>query len=187
MYITIYCGANLGNKKIYAEKTKKLGKWIGQNGHKLVYGGGKLGLMGLIADTVLENGGEVIGVIPEFLLDKEVAHPNLTELVIVNYMSERKRYMIHEGDAIIALPGGPGTLEEITEAISWARVGENDNPCILFNVDGYYDSLKIFFDDMVVNGFLTTSDREKFLFSDNLEEIANFISKYKPPRKKKQR
>lgn len=181
MNITIYCGASSGNNPIYAEKTKELGRWIASNGHSLVYGGGKVGLMGIIADSVLEHGGEVIGVMPTFLIDREIGHPGISEMRVVKDMSERKAYTVEKGDAFIALPGGPGTLEEISQVISWARVGENDGPCVLYNVNGYYNSLEKFFDEMVSEGFLSKSDREKTLFSADLDEIESFINEYVKP------
>ncbi len=153
MNISVYCGASLGNKDLYEEAARTLGKWIAENGHTLVYGGGKAGLMGLIADEVLLHNGKVIGIIPTFLMDRELSHPNLTRLEVVHSMSERKNKMIELGNCYIALPGGPGTLEEISEVISWARIGQHHNPCILFNVGGYYDKLKDFYNDMVTNGF----------------------------------
>ena len=149
MNITVYCGASLGNDSAHQAAAKKLGKWIADGQHTLVYGGGKLGLMGVVADTVLAHQGKVIGIIPQFLQDREVSHPNLTKTVVVESMSERKNKMVELGDAYIALPGGPGTLEEIAEVISWARIGKNNNPCILFNEKGYFNSLKSFFNHMV--------------------------------------
>ncbi|RDF10873.1 TIGR00730 family Rossman fold protein [Haemophilus paraphrohaemolyticus] len=181
MNITVYCGASLGNKEVYQQATKKLGKWIAQKQHQLVYGGGAAGLMGLIANTVLENGGKVIGIIPEFLKERELAHSNLTELVVVQMMTERKKRMFDLANAFIALPGGPGTLEEISEVISWARIGQNPNPCILFNENGYFDSLRNFYDRMVQDGFLTQLDRDKILFSNDLVEIETFIQHYQAP------
>ncbi|MBF0777919.1 TIGR00730 family Rossman fold protein [Streptococcus cuniculi] len=181
MKVTVYCGASLGENPLYQEGAITLGKWIAGMGHTLVYGGGNTGLMGLLADTVLAHGGQVIGIIPEFLKDRELAHPHLSELRTVETMSERKLALIQEADVFIALPGGPGTLEEISEVISWARIGKNDKPCILFNIAGYYQALEQFFDTMVTEGFLTTDDREKTLFSDNLEEIEGFIATYQPP------
>lgn len=181
MNITVYCGANFGNKEIYADRTKALGEWIVHRGHRLVYGGGSFGLMGLIADTVIKNGGKALGVIPRFLIEKEQPYPNLTELVYVDDMSQRKNRMVAEGDAFIALPGGLGTLEEIAEVVSWARVGQNDCPCIFYNVDGYYNPIRTMFDDMVSSGFLSQSDRDKTLFSEDLEEMAKFIATYEPP------
>lgn len=114
-------------------------------------------------------------------MERELSHPKLTTLEIVDSMTVRKNKMISLGDCYIALPGGPGTLEEIAEVISWSRVGQNDNPCILFNQNGYYDSLARVYDEMVENGFLSIQDRERILFSDSLEEIEAFISSYVPP------
>lgn len=181
MNITVYCGANLGGKKIYKEITSKLGKWIAENGHTLIYGGGKVGLMGVIADSVLTNKGKVIGVIPTFLIERELVHKQLSELIIVKTMTERKLKMIELGDCYIALPGGPGTLEEISEVISWARIGKNSNPCIFLNIDGYYNNLKKFYDEMVENEFLSLADRSKILFTPSYEDIDNFVKEYKPP------
>lgn len=181
MKITVYCGASLGNNPAHQQATITLGKWIATEKHTLVYGGGDAGLMGLLANTVLENGGKVIGIMPAFLQERELAHKGLTEMITVQSMSERKLKMIELGDAYIALAGGPGTLEEIIEVISWARIGQNNNPCILFNSDGYYDALSTFFDNMVTQGFLTQADREKTLFSDDLKEISTFIANYTPP------
>ncbi len=181
MNITVYCGASDGNKEVYKAETLKFGQWIAKRGDTLVYGGGNVGLMGTIADSVLNNGGKVIGVMPKFLMEREIAHNNLTEIIIVDSMSERKLKMIELGDCYIALPGGPGTLEEISEVISWARLGKNSNPCIFLNIGGYYNSLKNYFDDMVANGFLSESDRSKVLFADSFEEIDKFIKEYQPP------
>ncbi|MFC7687758.1 TIGR00730 family Rossman fold protein [Ureibacillus sp. GCM10028918] len=180
MNISVYCGASLGNNDLYVEAAKSLGKWIAKNGHTLVYGGGKAGLMGVVADEVLLHNGEVIGIIPTFLVDRELSHPNLTHLAIVNSMSERKNKMIELGNCYIALPGGPGTLEEISEAISWARIGQHQNPCIVFNIGGYYDKLKDFYDDMVTSGFLTEADKKAMLFTDSFNEIEQYISNYAP-------
>ena len=119
MNVTVYCGATTGNNPEYEKNAVELGKWIAENNHTLVYGGGKAGLMGIIADTVLQLGGEAIGVIPTFLKDRELAHTYLNELIVVNTMSERKDKMFSLGDIYIALPGGAGTLEEITDVISW--------------------------------------------------------------------
>lgn len=181
MNIAVYCGASLGSDQAYQDAAQKVGKWIAEKNNTLVYGGGKAGLMGVVADEVLANNGEVIGIIPDFLVERELSHPNLTTLEIVDSMSVRKNRMIALGDCYIALPGGPGTLEEIAEVISWARVGQNQNPCILFNQNGYYDSLARFYDEMVENGFLSEQDRERILFSDSVEEIEAFISSYTPP------
>ena len=179
MRITIFCGANNGKSELYKENAIELGKWIANKNHTLVYGGGKIGLMGVIADTVLENSGEVIGIMPQFLVDREISHTGITEFVIVDDMSERKTQLVDLGDAFIALPGGPGTLEEISQVISWVRVVKQDAPCILMNVNGYYDFLEQYFDKMVEEGFLTNEDRKRTLFTANLEEMEEFIANYK--------
>ena len=180
--MAVYCGASKGNNSIYEESAKQLGKWLIEQQYTLVYGGGKSGLMGTIADIVLENDGKVIGVMPTFLMARELAHPNLTEMYLVADMHERKRKMIDLADCYLALPGGPGTLEEITEVISWSRIGEHKNPCIFFNVNGYYDYIATFFDQMVLEGFFSKEDREKVFFSDCLSDIELFIKTYVSPK-----
>lgn len=179
MRITVFCGANNGKSELYKENAIELGKWIANKNHTLVYGGGKIGLMGVIADTVLENSGEVIGIMPQFLVDREISHKGITEFVIVDDMSERKTQLVDLGDAFIALPGGPGTLEEISQVISWVRVGKKYAPCILMNVNGYYDFLEQYFDKMVEDGFLTKEDRKRTLFTDSIDEMEEFIVNYK--------
>lgn len=176
--IAVYCGASMGNSSVYQELAEKLGSWLVSQKLGLVYGGGDVGLMGVIADTVLASDGEVIGVMPTFLVEREIAHPKLTELIIVADMHERKKKMMDLADAYIALPGGPGTLEEISEVISWARVGEHANPCVLLNAKGYYDLLAAFFDNMVTEGFLSQDDREKILITESLDEMALFIDNF---------
>lgn len=179
MNITVYCGANNGSKESYKEAGVELGMWIAKNHDSLIYGGGNLGLMGLIADTVLEHGGKVIGIIPEFLVERELAHQGLTQIKIVENMQVRKLEMIELGDCYIALPGGLGTLEEIAEVISWARLGQNSNPCIFYNSTGFYDKLKDFLIHMVEEDFLSREDFDKILFANNIEEMDAFIKTYK--------
>lgn len=181
MNIVVYCGANSGNNKEYTLATEKLGAWIAKNNNSLVYGGGAVGLMRTVADSVLNNKGKVTGIMPEFLAAREIAHKDLTELIVVETMSERKQKMIELGDAFIALPGGPGTLEEITEVVSWARLGKNNSPCIFYNYKGFYNSIMTLYDTMVQEGFLTQEDRDKILFSESLVEIGAFINNYTPP------
>ncbi|MGX7352332.1 TIGR00730 family protein [Enterococcus canis] len=182
MNIVVYCGANPGLDPHFEAAARKLGRWIATAGHRLIFGGGKVGLMGAVADEVLAAGGEVIGIMPSFLHERELAHPHLTELKLVATMDERKQQMLALGDVCLALPGGAGTLEEITEVISWARIGQNDNPCILFNEQNYYAPLAAMYDAMVTQGFLSAEDREKTLFSDSLPEIEAFIATYTPPK-----
>ncbi|MDF2909439.1 MAG: family Rossman fold protein [Sporolactobacillus laevolacticus] len=179
--IVVYCGASKGNDPIYETYAVQLANWITDNHFELVYGGGKVGLMGIVADTVLDNGGKATGVIPQFLVDREIAHDRLSRLVVVGDMDERKKAMMDLSDCCIALPGGPGTLEEISEAFSWARLGENESPCIFLNVNGYYDLISRFFDQMAEEGFLSGEDRKKILISDSFDEIMAFIDAYVPP------
>lgn len=181
MKITVYCGASLGNDDIYIDNAKQLAKWIVQNEHILVYGGGKAGLMGILADSVLALGGEVIGIIPHFLSNRELAHEGLTELIKVETMSERKDKMIELGDAYLALPGGPGTLEEISEVISGSRIGVHKNPCILFSQNDFYVNLKNTYQSMVDNGFLLQEEFEKVLFTNDIRTLNNFIKNYEAP------
>lgn len=179
--MAVYCGASTGNAPVYQEAAKRLGQWMRDNDYDLVYGGGNVGLMGILADTMISVGGKAIGVMPTFLLERELAHEGITEMHIVHDMHERKRKMIDLADCYLALPGGPGTLEEISEVVSWGRVGEHQNPCIFFNINGYYDLLAEFFDKMVETGFLTKEDRSKIYFSDSLADIKTFIGAYTPP------
>lgn len=180
MNITVYCGANDGKGSPYKEAAKEIGLWIVSNNNTLVYGAGNLGLMGSVANTVLENGGKAIGIIPEFLVERELAHKGLTEIKIVKNMQERKMEMIRLGEVFIALPGGLGTLEEIAEVISWARLGQNPHPCIFYNSNGFYDKLKDFIIHMVQEGFLSHEDFEKILFANNIKEIDLFIKTFVP-------
>lgn len=181
MKLTIFCGASDGKNPIYREKTSELGLWMAQNKHDLVYGGGNVGLMGVIADTLIENGGHTTGVMPTFLAEREIAHTNLSQLIIVDDMPKRKSKLMALGQAFIALPGGPGTLEEISEVISWSRIGQNDKPCVLFNINGYFNHLRDMFDHMVSEGFLSQQDRDNILISDDISEIENFILHYQAP------
>lgn len=178
MKITVFCGANNGRNEAYKENAMEVGKWIATNNHTLVYGGGKVGLMGIIADTVLEKNSEVIGIMPQFLVDREISHTGITEFIIVDDMSIRKEKLIGLGDVFVALPGGPGTLEEISQVISWVRVGKKDAPCILMNINGFYDFLEQYFDKMVEEGFLTKEDRTRTLFAKSVSEMGEFIDNY---------
>lgn len=178
MKITVFCGANNGRNEAYKENAMEVGKWIATNNHTLVYGGGKVGLMGIIADTVLEKNSEVIGIMPQFLVDREISHTGITEFIIVDDMSERKTKLVDLGDVFIALPGGPGTLEEISQVISWVKVGKKDAPCILMNINGFYDFLEQYFDKMVKEGFLTKEDRARTLFAKSVSEMGEFIDNY---------
>lgn len=175
MNITVYCGANTGKNGKYEVVARELGQWIAKNKHTLVYGGGNIGLMGILADTILAGDGKVIGIIPEFLMAQEVGHTGLYELIQVPDMSTRKRMMIEKGDMFIALPGGEGTLEEIVEAISWGRLERHSGTCVLFNFDHYYDLLIAMFDKMVAEGFLSPEHRKLIKVVSTVEELEAFI------------
>ncbi|CAK7024586.1 MAG: Putative cytokinin riboside 5'-monophosphate phosphoribohydrolase [Peptostreptococcus russellii] len=176
MNITVYCGSNMGSNKKYRSSAIELAKWICKNDHSLLYGGGASGLMGVIADTVLENGGKVLGVRPEFLSDIEAAHSGVTQLIKVENMSERKKIMIENGDLYIALPGGLGTLEEVSEVLSWSMIGRISNPCIILNIDGFYEDLKSQFIKMADEGFLSEENNKKLVFIDSIEEMEEYLS-----------
>ncbi|GAJ25789.1 lysine decarboxylase family [Liquorilactobacillus sucicola DSM 21376 = JCM 15457] len=180
--IAVYCGASEGNDVAYQQAAIKLGTYLATHDLELVYGGGGVGLMGILAKQVLFEGGKVHGVMPQELVERGAAFARLTDLKVVENMSVRKQTMLAISDGSIALPGGPGTLEEIIEAFSWARLGDNPNPCVFYNVNGYYNPLKTMFDEMTKKEFLTAADRKKLLFSDSLEDIFDFMAAYIPPK-----
>ena len=163
------------NRPSFTEGAKALGSWIAQNGHTLVYGGSRTGLMGATADAVLAGGGKVIGVIPDVKLIQERRHPGLTECIETKDMAERKTKMIQLGDAFIAFPGGTGTLEEIAEVMSKVSLKQLDVPCILYNLNGYYDHLKALLAHMTDMGLSTPERQEGIYFADNLDEIRTIL------------
>ena len=150
MNITVYLGANEGNNPSLKRTVKELGTWIGKSGNALIYGGSKSGLMGALADSVLNAGGNVTGVEPQFFIENEFQHEGITKLIVTKDMSERKNKMIELGNAFIAFPGGTGTLEEITEIMSKVSLKQLNAPCIVYNLNGYYDSLKAMLKHMIV-------------------------------------
>ncbi|MEO5607749.1 MAG: TIGR00730 family Rossman fold protein [Polaromonas sp.] len=152
--LCVYCGSRSGNSPEFADLARQVGRWIGQHGGQLVYGGGRSGLMGILADAALDAGARVIGVIPKALVEKEYAHTGCTELHIVETMHERKRIMAEHADAFLALPGGIGTLEEFFEVWTWRQLGYHDKPVGLLNLNGFYDSLLGFLQSAVDNGFM---------------------------------
>lgn len=179
--ICVYCGSSYGTDMIYRQTAIDLGKTLAYKGISLVYGGGRIGLMGELANSVLQNGGKVYGFIPKFLFDKEVGHSNLTKLTIVDNMHERKAAMIRESDGFISLPGGFGTLDEIFEVISWGQLQLHKKPCAFFNVRGYFDDFKKFFDKAIKEGFIDYKLNKLFCFEDNIDTIMNFFDSYKHP------
>ena len=174
--ICVYCGSNPGRRPEYTAAAKALAKTLCENGLGLVYGGAKIGIMGAIADTMIEHGGEVIGVMPQSLVDREVAHPGLTRLEVVASMHDRKAMMAELSDGFIALPGGIGTLEEIFEVMTWAQLGFHKKPCALFNVEGYYDKMAAFLDHVVEEGFVKAEHRGILM---NISEPAALIKTFK--------
>lgn len=177
MNITVYLGANEGNDYRLGEAVRELGDWIGTSGHVLVYGGSKSGLMGELAESVIETGGEAIGVEPQFFIDAAVQYEKLTELIVTKNMEERKTKMIELGDAFIAFPGGTGTLEEIAEVMSKVSLKHLEAPCILYNLNGYYNSLKELLEHMIEKGLSTKERQEGIYFAENLEEIKQILMK----------
>ena len=181
MNITVYLGAFEGKDPKLAEAVRELGKWIGESGNLLVYGGSKSGLMGLLAESVLNAGGQVTGVEPQFFIDEGFQYEELTELIVTKDMTERKNKMIELGDAFIAFPGGTGTLEEISEVMSRISLKQLNAPCILYNLNGYYDGLKSLLAHMIDMG-LSSEERQKGIyFADNLKQIKDILRAGKYP------
>ncbi|WP_341930932.1 TIGR00730 family Rossman fold protein, partial [Methyloversatilis discipulorum] len=167
MRVCVFCGSRSGDSPIYAETAHILGTLLAVRGHGLVYGGGNIGLMGLIADAALDAGGEVIGVIPQHLLEREVAHANLTQLHVVDSMHTRKALMADLSDLFVAAPGGFGTLDELCEILTWAQLGLHHKPCGLLNVAGYFDPLLAMFDQATREGFLSAPHRQLIISDED--------------------
>lgn len=174
--LAVYCGSNSGAEPHFAAAAEQLGNEMAARGIGLVYGGGKLGLMGVVADAVLTGKGEVHGVIPEALVDLEVAHRGLTELHIVSSMHERKAKMTDLCDGFIAMPGGIGTLDELFEAWSWNALGYHAKPFLLLNIAGFWDSMIGFIDHVVANGFISQARREQLLIADSIEDAIDQLA-----------
>ena len=174
--VCVYCGSNSGSLPAYAEAARELGSELARRGLGLVYGGGRVGLMGIVADAVLAGGGEVIGVIPQGLAKKEVAHFDLKDLRIVNSMHERKALMVELADAFIAMPGGFGTLEEFCEVLTWAQLGIHRKPHGLLNVAGFYDSLLTFFDHAMERNFIRAVHRELVITESDPARLLDLIA-----------
>ena len=179
--ITVFCGSSYDSNPAYRRHAKDLGTYMAQHQISLVYGGAKVGLMGIIADTVLSHNGSVIGVIPHFLQTKEIAHQNLTELIMVDSMHQRKHKMSKLCDGFIAMPGGFGTLEELFEVLTWAQLGLHSKPIGLLNIDGYYEDLTNMIDKMVNQKFLNPLNRDMLIIDDNVEYLITSMMAYKAP------
>ncbi len=179
--VALYCGSRAGNKPIYREKAIALSQQIAEFGFGIVYGGASIGLMGQVADSVLHHGGEVVGVIPEFMLDYEVAHHQLTELHVVATMHERKAMMAERAAAFIALPGGLGTFEEILEIATWGQLNQHQKPMMLYNVNGFYDALIAQLDHAVEEGFLPPQHRAKLIVCNHADQILTALKSLHSP------
>lgn len=171
MNITVYCGSNFGDNPHFEEAARNLGAWIARAGHTLVYGGSSVGLMGAVSRAAIEGGAPVIGVEPAFFIEAGVAQHDLTELFVCDTMGERKAKMIELGDAFVAFPGGTGTLEEIAEVMSMVSLRQLDAPCILYNLNGYYDSLKALLNEMICKGLSSAQRQAGIHFAADLAQI----------------
>jgi len=179
--ITVFCGSSFGSDSIFEEQATLLGQTLAKQNIQLVYGGSNTGLMKAVADGALNAGGKVVGVLPHFLQSKEIAHKNLTELILVETMHERKTKMSELCDGVIVLPGGYGTLEEFFEMITWAQLGLHKKPIAILNINGFYDDLIKLVQTMVDKGFLKQINREMLLVSDNIDELLEKMRNYEAP------
>lgn len=174
MNICVYCGSSSGNNENILSQAVLLGEKFCERGHRLVYGGSSLGIMGALADSVMKNGGEVTGVIPKNLFKKEVAHRGITSLITVDGMHQRKSIMADRADAFLALPGGFGTLEELFEIITWNQIGLINKPVVLYNFEGYFQSLIDMIDHAVETGFIKPDNRKILHVAETPEECLQF-------------
>ncbi len=181
-YVCVFCGSSMGLRPAYKLAARAMGETLARRGLGLVYGGGNVGLMGIVADAALAVGGRVIGVIPEFLFAKEIAHAGLTELHVVSSMHERKALMADLSDAFVALPGGYGTLEEFCEVLTWAQLGLHQKPNGLLNVEGYYEPLLKLFDQAVTEQFLKPELHSLVLEASDPDHLLDLLANYQPPR-----
>ncbi|MBK8627619.1 MAG: TIGR00730 family Rossman fold protein [Saprospiraceae bacterium] len=183
--LSIFCGSSSGNDDAFSSEAFYLGKYLGEHQITVVYGGAKVGLMGSVADGALTANGRVIGVIPDFIKNKEIAHEGLTELIEVKSMHERKTIMHEKSDGAIILPGGFGTLDEMFELLTWGQLGLHTKPIGILNTSGYYDDLMRFLDSMVTKNLLRMSNREMILISNNIEDLHQQMLHYDAPLKAK--
>lgn len=179
--IAVFCGSSFGKNDIYTEQAELLGEAIAQKGLGLIYGGAKVGLMGVIANAALDAGGKVIGVLPRFLQTKEIAHTELTELVLVDTMHDRKAKMSELCDGVIAIPGGYGTMEEFFELLTWGQLGLHKKPVAILNINGFYNGLITLIDNMVNQGFLKQFNRDMLLVDDDINNLLAKMDNYTPP------
>ena len=183
--VAVYCGSSSGNQEIYTQQAQGMGRELARRGLTLVYGGGCVGLMGTIADAVLAEGGKVIGVIPGFLADKELAHKGCTELHVVETMHQRKLLMADLAEGFVAMPGGFGTLEELFEVLTWGQLGLHGKPVGLLNTHGFYDALLTLLDHMSGEAFLRQENRNQVLQNANAAALLDEMAAYQPTRLEK--
>jgi uncharacterized protein (TIGR00730 family) len=179
--ITVFCGSSSGTEEIYTSQAILLGQTLAKQNIELIYGGANVGLMGAVADGVLNAGGKAIGVLPNFLRSKEIAHKQLTELILVDTMHERKTKMNDLCDGVIALPGGFGTLDELFEMLTWGQLGLHKKPIAILNIDGYYDALIVFVQTMTDKGLLKEVNQQMLLVSDSIDELLEKMENYEAP------
>ncbi|HWG12713.1 MAG TPA: TIGR00730 family Rossman fold protein [Streptosporangiaceae bacterium] len=180
--VCVYCGSSAGSGPEFAESARALGQLLARDGLTLVYGGAEVGLMGLVADAALAAGGRVVGVMPRNLVEREIAHPNLTELVEVGSMHERKQRMFDLADAFVALPGGLGTLEELTEIATWAQLGMHRKPIVTLDVSGYWAAFHSFLGDAVRHGFMKPENLDLIANVGAVADVLPALRAYAPPR-----
>jgi len=183
--ISVFCGSSNGNDDNFVDQATALGAFLAQKNITIVYGGAKVGLMGAVADGALSGYGKVIGIIPDFIKTKEIAHGGLTELIEVHSMHERKMLMYEKSDGAIILPGGFGTMDEMFELLTWGQLGLHQMPIGILNVEGYYDDLITFLDLMVAKNLLRLSNRQMLLVSNNIEDLYDKMVSYEAPLKAK--
>ncbi len=184
MHIALFCGSAVGNRPVFSDRCAALATFLADEGHTVVYGGGKVGLMGVIADAALAAGGDVIGVTPRALVEREVAHHGVTRLEVVDTMHERKARMVELADALVALPGGVGTLDEFFEAWTWQLLGIHAKPVALYDVDGYWRTLRETLDAIVDEGFLGAPHRSALIQASDPHELMEHIGRWVAPHQK---
>lgn len=177
MNVTVYLGSREGSDPALNRAARELGAWIGGNGHRLIYGGSKCGLMGVLAESVLAAGGEVIGIEPRFFVEEGLVYDDITQLIITEDMSQRKTKMMEMGDAFIAFPGGTGTLEEISEVLCRMAMGKLDKPCVLYNLNGYYEGLRQLLLHMEEMGLSSLLQEKEVCFAEGLEDIKRAVAR----------
>lgn len=174
--LCVFCGSSFGHRELFRETAEELGRRLAKSGIRLIYGGGNVGLMGVVANAVLDHGGEVTGVIPQFLKDWEVAHLDVTDLLVTQTMHERKAIMAERADGFVALPGGFGTLDELFEILTWKQLRLHTKPIVLLNVGGFFDPLIAMVEKMVTEGYVSTQNRQLLQVAATLDEVFDLFA-----------